>query len=377
MLKAIQYFYTLRSVWAVLLALVVGALFISLAGSNPVDAYYALFEGAFFDYHGFSSTLVKMSPILLAGLAVVLPLRAGLFNIGAEGQIYLGALFATIVSLYLPEMPAWLHVIAAIVAGMIGGALWALIPAILKAYYGINEVIVTLLMNYVGINIVSFFVGGPMMEEGAPYPYSEEIREELWLPILMPGTDAHIGALIGLVLAVVMYLVFKFTTTGFSLNTVGINNKAAQYAGIQVRRHILVAMMCGGALAGLAGAIEVLGLKYRLFHLFSDGYGYDGIIVAFLAGLQPILVPISALFLSGLEAGSHIMQRAVGVDSTVVEAIRGLVVIFVAAGLAFRFDRTYWNNVLELRKKMKAAYHDQAFDDEEEDSMVQLKQEVK
>jgi len=255
MLKVIRFFYMLKSLWAVIGALMVGAVLIAISGSNPLTAYQALFKGAFFDYYGFATTLVKMSPILLAGLAVLLPLRVGQFNIGAEGQIYLGALFATVAALYLPEMPGWLHILVCILAGMLGGALWGAIPGYLKAYHGINEVIITLLMNYVGIDLVNYFVSGPMMAEGAPYPYSPEIREALWLPILMPRTDAHLGVGVG--------LAFK-------------NPVAARYAGISVRRSIFLTMVLGGSLAGLAGTFEVLGLKYRLFHHFSAGYGFDG-----------------------------------------------------------------------------------------------------
>ncbi|WP_282609726.1 ABC transporter permease [Pelagibius sp. Alg239-R121] len=352
MLKFVETLYLFRSLWAVLAALLVGALLISMTEVSAWTAYRELFSGAFFDYYGVASTLVKMSPILLAGLAVVIPLRAGLFNIGAEGQIYIGALTASMAALYLPEMPAFIHISIVVVAGAMGGGLWGFIPGYLKAYHGINEVIVTILMNYVGINLVSFFAGGPMMQEGAPYPYSPEIAEHLWLPWIMDGTDAHAGVLVGIFLAFVVWVAMRYTTIGFALDTVGKNLTAARYAGINVKRQILVSMFVAGAIAGLAGTFEVIGLKYRLYHMFSPGYGYDGIVVAFLAGLNPVLVPLSALFLSGLKAGAHIMQRATGLESTVIDAIQGLVIIFVAASLAFRFDRTYWRRVLDSRKAL-------------------------
>ena len=354
MLRVIRLFFMLKSLWAVLAALMVGAVLIVISGSNPITAYQALFKGAFFDYYGFATTLVKMSPILLAGLAVLLPLRVGQFNIGAEGQIYLGALFTTVAALYLPEMPGWLHIPVCIIAGMLGGALWGAIPGYLKAFHGINEVIITLLMNYVGIDLVNYFVSGPMMAEGAPYPYSPEISETLWLPILMPRTDAHLGVGVGLAFALVLIIVFRYTSFGFSLDTVGKNPTAARYAGISVRRNIFLAMMFGGSLAGLAGAFEVLGLKYRLFHHFSAGYGFDGIVVAFLAAGNPIWVPAAAIFLSGLKAGANIMQRSVGVETTVVEAIKGLVVIFIAAGLAIRYRESFWTRALKQRKSATA-----------------------
>ncbi len=355
MAGAVRLLYATKSVWAILCALLVGAIVIMAGGSDPIAAYAALFHGAFLEYHGIATTLVKMSPLLLAGLAVVLPLRAGLFNIGAEGQIYLGALFATLAALYLPAMPGWLHIIVCSLAGMIGGGLWALIPAYLKAWHNINEVIVTLLMNYIGINLISYAVSGPMMDEGAPYPYSAEIREELWLPHILPRTDAHLGVVIGVGLAVLIYFVLERTSIGFSINTVGRNPQAARYAGMSVRQHIVWSLVAGGALAGLAGTYEVLGLKYRLFHMFSAGYGYDGIVVAFLSGSHPLYAILAALFLGGLRSGANIMQRAVGVPTTVVDSIQGLVVIFVATSLAFRFEQSRWAHLWRRRKDTDAA----------------------
>lgn len=329
--KALVWIGNLRVVWACLLALALGALLIAVSGASPWQAYKALFTGAFLDYWGFASTLVKTSPILLAALAVAVPLRAGLFNIGAEGQIYAGALLATLAGLYLPELPTGLGALVVMLAAMTGGALWAAIPGYLKAYRGVNEVIVTLLMNFVAIQMVSYAVSGPLLAEAAPYPYSEEIPQALRLPIILPQTDAHAGVLLGLAFALMLHFYFRYTVHGHSLDLVGRNPQAAAYAGVSVKRELLVAMMTGGALAGLAGGLEVLGLKYRLFHLFSPGYGFDGIVVAFMAAGNMAWMPVAALLMSGLKAAANGMQRAVGIESTVVDAIQGLIVIFVAA----------------------------------------------
>lgn len=355
MARFMQFLFATKTVWAVLMALICGSVLILIAGANPIEAYRSLFGEAFFDYYGFGATLVKFSPILLAGLAVAIPLQAGLFNVGAEGQIYMGALFCAIAALYLPEIYWPLHLLICALAGAAGGAFWAAIAGYLKAYRGINEVIVTLLLNYVGINIVSYAAGGPMMEEGAPYPYSAEIPSGLFLPHIMSPTDAHIGAIIGVLLAVILALALKYTTFGFAITTVGSNPHAARYAGIHVQRQMVATMALGGALAGLAGAFEILGVKYRLFHMFSPGYGFDGIVVAFMAAANPILVPISALFFSGLRSGAQFMQRAVGVDSTVIDAIQGLVVIFVAASLAIKFGDSRWGKILARRRAMESA----------------------
>ena len=347
--------FLLRSVWAIIAALAVGSILIAAAGRSPVEAYTTLFHGAFFDYWGFASTLVKTSPLLLAGLAVVLPLRAGLFNIGAEGQIYIGALFATVVALYLPGVPGPLHILLCTLAGALGGALWALIPALLKAYQRINEIIVTLLLNFVALHFVSFVVSGPMMEPGAPYPYSPEVPDTLFLPHVLPRTDAHIGVLVGVAIALAMYVVFRRGVFGFTLSTVGRNPNAARYAGISVERHIIMSFLIAGAFAGLAGTFEVLGHRYRLFHAFSQGYGYDGIVVAFLAGLNPLFAIFSALFIGGLRSGANMMQRAIGIETTVVEAIQGLVILFIAVSLAFRYRVSSIGKALTRRKVLEEA----------------------
>jgi simple sugar transport system permease protein len=350
MARLIEFLFITRTIWAILLALLAGSIMMAGVGVNPVIAYRTLFGEAFLDYYGLGATLVKMSPILLAGLAVVVPMRAGLFNIGGEGQIYIGALFSSAIALYAPRMNSEVQLLLSILAGATGGALWAAIPGYLKAYRGIDEVIVTLLMNYVGIDIVSYAAGGPMMEPGAPYPYSAEISRNLWLPTIMPHTGAHIGALVGIALAIFLHWLMHFTTVGFAVTTVGKNVTAARYAGISVRSQIMMAMVLGGSLAGLAGSFEVLGVKYRLFHMFSNGYGFDGIVVAFIAGANLLLVPLAALFLAGLKAGALLMQRAVGVESAVADAIQGLVVIFVAAALALRFQNSYWSRILTRRR---------------------------
>ncbi|HSV54828.1 MAG TPA: ABC transporter permease [Burkholderiaceae bacterium] len=339
LLHALTWAARLRTLWALLLALALGAALIALSGASPWQAYRALFAGAFLDYWGFASTLVKTSPILLAALAVAVPLRAGLFNIGAEGQIYAGALLATLAGLYLPQLPAGLGLAAVMLAAMAGGALWAAIPGYLKAYRGVNEVIVTLLMNFVAIQMVSYAVSGPLLAQGAPYPYSEELSETLRLPIILPQTDAHAGVLLGLGLALALHLHFRYTAHGHALDLVGRNAQAALYAGVAVKRQLLVAMMGGGALAGLAGGLEVLGLKYRLFHLFSPGYGFDGIVVAFMAAANMAWLPVAALLMSGLKAAANGMQRAAGIEGTVVDAIQGLIVIFVAASQRFSVQR--------------------------------------
>jgi general nucleoside transport system permease protein len=336
MMVAIAWIYQLRTLFAVLVALGLGALLMLLVGANPLNAYQTLIRESFFDYYGFANTLVKTSPILLAGLAVLLPLRAGVYNIGGEGQIYLGGLFGTLVGLALPDVPSAIGIPAVMLGAMLGGAFWAAIPAILRAYRGINEVIVGLLLNFVGIQLVSFAVSGPLLAASAPYPYSEELAQSLHLPRIMARTDAHIGVIVAVLLSILVYAYFRYTRGGFAMQTIGHSPEAARYAGISVPAQILKSMMLGGAVAGLAGGIEVIGVKYRLFHMFSGGYGYDGIVAAFIAVGSPLILPFVALFLAALKAGAGAMERGAGIERSVVDAIQGLVVILVAAGLAIR-----------------------------------------
>lgn len=359
MIRVIDILYRLKGVWAVIAALAVGAVLVSWAGASPTKAYSALFRGAFLDYHGIATTLVKMSPLLLSSLAVIVPLRAGLYNIGGEGQMYVGAMCATLAALYLPTMPALPTFLACSVAGMLGGAAWAFIPAYLKAVRGSNEVIITLLMNYVGVNLVSYAVSGPLMEEGAPYPFSRRIPDVAELPYILDRTDAHAGVVVGVVLAVLIYVVFTRTTAGLSLTLMGESRKCAELAGIRVKTNMALALVCGGALAGLAGTYEVLGLKHRLFHLFAGGYGYDGIVVAFLASGGPLTAIAAAGFLGGLRSGANIMQRSVGVPTTVVEAIQGLIVLFVAMSIALKFYPEWWSKRLQ-RCSETASKHTEA-----------------
>ena len=315
---------------AVVAALGLGAILIRAAGVNPWVAYRVVFREAFFDRHGLSTTLVKFGPLLLTGLAVLVPLRAGLLNIGGEGQMYLGGLAGAAVALHAPALPAWLLVPLCLLAGAGGGLAWAMIPALFRAYRGTNEVILTLLLNYVAMNLVSALVAGPMMEPDAPYPYSREIPRALWLPGL-PGTSAHAGVVLALAIcAVVAFVLSGRTITGVSLRVIGRAPDAAQHAGLPVKHSLVFAMAVGGACAGVAGAIEVLGSKHRLYHSFVGGYGYDGVAVAFLAGGSPAGCAVAALFLAGLHSGANAMQRAVAVPQTVVEVLQGLVLVMVA-----------------------------------------------
>jgi general nucleoside transport system permease protein len=270
-------------------------------------------------------------------------LRAGLINIGAEGQIYLGGLAATLVGLYARPLPPLVHVPLAMLAAFVAGGAWALLPALLRLRRGVSEVITTLLMNYIGLYLVGVVVSGPLKEPGAPYPFSPSIAPSAYLPTIIPTTDAHAGIVIALALAILIFVFLEHTPLGFQVRMVGANPSAAAYAGVNVGRTVLLAMVVSGGLAGLGGASEVMGLKHRLFDAFSPGYGYDAIVVAFLGVGQPLGVIATATFFGALRSGANIMQRSQGVPVAVIFAIQGLAVLFLAGSLAVRHRMFRWS----------------------------------
>ncbi|XHX80134.1 MAG: ABC transporter permease [Stenomitos frigidus ULC029] len=318
---------------AIAAALLVGAGLIAIAGVSPLKAYSVLFTESLANYYGLSNTLTKTAPLLLASLGILVALKGGQFNIGGEGQIYMGGLGSAIVGLYLHGLPLILHVPLALLGGFLLGGLWGFIPGYLKAIRGVNEVITTLLLNYIAQNLVSYLVSSPMKDPEAPTPYSALIDASAQLPIILPQTQTHAGILLGVLATIVLWVVFARSPLGYQIETVGQNPIAARYAGISVERTIMLVMALSGGLAGLAGSGEVMGLKYRLFENFSPGYGFDAIAIAFLSRGNLAGVLLTSLFFGALRGGANVMQRSAGVPVTVVYAIQGLTVLFIAISL--------------------------------------------
>jgi simple sugar transport system permease protein len=322
----------LSPIIAIASALIVGAILIIFAGANPIAAYTALFQESLFDYFGFGNTLTRMAPLLFTSLGVLIALKAGQFNIGGEGQIYLGALGSTIVGLYV-QVPVFIHIPLGLFVGFLFGAVWGWIPGYLKAVKGVNEVITTLLLNYIAVNLISYLVQNPLKAENAPSPYSPLIAKSAQLPML-PGGLTNAGIFLALLVAVILWILLQRTPLGYQITTVGFNPIASNYAGISVKRTIMLVMILAGGLAGLAGSCEVMGLKYRLFEEVSPGYGFDAIAIAFLSRGSVLGVVLASLFFAALRSGANVMQRSAGVPVTVVFAIQGLTVLFIAIGLA-------------------------------------------
>ena len=322
-----------RPILAVGLAMIAGAFLIIAYGKNPIDAYAAMLEGAIGSKAALANTGVRTAPLLIGGLAIAFGFKAGLLNVGVEGQIYAGGAAAAAVGITPLPVPGWLHVTLAIVAGFIGGALWGVIPALLKAYRGVSEIVITLMLNYVGIQFASLLIHepSPLALKDSFFPQSPNILPAARLPILIKGTSLHAGLIIGLILAILIYLVLRYTPFGFRTKMTGQNPEAARYSGINVKKQIIIVMLISAGLGGLVGTGEVLGLKWALYDYFAVGLGYDGIAVALMANTNPLGVILSSVFFGAMRAGAGKMQVVVGIETPIAQVIQAFAVLFVIA----------------------------------------------
>lgn len=329
---------------AVLTAFVVGGIVIAIAGGNPFSAYLGLLEGAFGSTKALSETAVWASPYIFAGLAVALAFKGGLFNIGAEGQLALGAVASAWVGYALPgllgiKLPAIIHLPLTVLAGVIAGGIWGAIPGWLKARTGGHEVINTIMMNYIALNMVSYLLNGPMKD---PNPLNviartPEIAESARFAPIFSGYRMHWGFILAIVIAILVWFLLWKTTLGFEIRTAGANPDAGKYAGVNVGRTIVLSMTLSGMLAGMAGAIEVTALNYRHELGFSIGYGFDAIAIALLAKSHPLGVILSAILFGAMRNGGTRMQFLTQIPVDVISVIQALILLFVAADAIVRF----------------------------------------
>jgi simple sugar transport system permease protein len=312
------------------LGLLALALSLHLAGYDAVAALGALWHGAFGSWYALTSaTLVRSVPLIIIGLGIALAFRGGALNIGAEGQFYAGAIAATWVGLHVAACPSPVAIAAVWVAAALAGMAWVAVPVLLKLRFGVLEVISTLLLNFVAEALVSLMVQGPLQERQHIYPQSDPIAEAARLPVL-PGSRLHAGFALALVAAVMVWHLFARTYWGFKLRAVGAGARAAEISGrIDARRITAVALLGSGALAGLAGGVEVSGVSYALFQNLSPGYGFTAIAVALLARLHPLGVVATGILFGALEAGAGAMQRDAGVPAVAVYVVESVVIIVV------------------------------------------------
>ncbi|MDP1779175.1 MAG: ABC transporter permease, partial [Anaerolineales bacterium] len=293
-------------VFAAIAALLIGAIMLFLLKVNPIEAYKALWDGAFGSSNAFAETLVKATPLLLVGIGICISFRGDVINIGGEGQMIIGAILATWVGLTFTGLPGWLVITLSMLAGFLGGGIWGGIPGVLKAYYNVNEILSTVMMNAIAVQLMNFLLRGPMIdpsqaEIASKIPQTARLLEIFRLPRLVP-TRLHLGAFIAVILAVLVYFLLWRTTLGYRIRAVGQNPNASRYAGIKVQRYVVIALLLSGAFSGLAGATQVFGVNYRMItdgssSGFTGSAGFNGIVAALFGQLHPILtIPASVLF---------------------------------------------------------------------------------
>jgi simple sugar transport system permease protein len=317
------------SVIAVALALAVSAILILMTGISPIKAYGALLQGAFGDSFAIGNTLAQTTPLLFTGLAVAFAFRCNLLNIGAEGQLYAGGLASVCVGIYVTGFPSYIHIPMAILSGFAAGAIWGGLAGYLRAARGINEIISTIMLNFIAIFFVSYLIHGPLAEPPGFYHQTAKIEVTARLPVMMIKSDLSIAIIIGLIIALfIAYLLWR-TPFGLKLRSVGQSTDAARFSGIPVKGYMVSAMSISGGLAGLAGTAEIIGGQYRLIDFFSPGYGFDGIAVAFLGRSDPIGVIFAAFLFAALRVGANQMQRETGLPTSLVLVIQGMVILFI------------------------------------------------
>ncbi len=316
-------------------------------GANPINGYLTMLHAAFGSMEGIANTSVKSIPLLLVGVGICIAFRANVINIGGEGQMVVGALMATAAALALPNTPSPILIPLILIVGAIGGAVWGGIAGALKAYFNVSEILSTIMLNIVAVQIMNFLLRGPLIdpgeiERGTRIPQTARLPLASDLPILIEGLRMHLGFVVALLVAIGAYFLLWRTSFGFRLRSVGYSRDAARYAGISVRKNIVGALALSGAMSGVAGAILVFGsVSHRMVTDgsstgFTGSAGFNGIVVALLAGLHPIWSIPSALLFGGMLVGANALQRAAQVPSALIIALNGLIVIFVVSSEYFR-----------------------------------------
>ena len=317
------------AVLSVVLALVIGAVIIEATGSSAVEAYRVLVRGAFGNRHAISETILRSGVLLLTGLSFAFVWKCGLINIGAEGQLFMGGAAGAAVGIYFPGLPAFILLPFALITGFVAGSLWGGLVGVLKARFNTNEIITTLMLNFIAILFVSFLVNGPMKDQAQTFPLSPPVADAARLPILLQGTRLHYGIFISLACLVFYWFFYRYTVRGYRLRAIGQNRNCAEYAGFNVRRNMFVALTIGGGFAGLGGAIEILGIQQRLFDGFAIGYGFDGVAAALLAAGHPVGMLLTSILFGALRSGGNAVQMFTSVPFNIVQIVQSVVIIAV------------------------------------------------
>lgn len=336
------------AVFTVIIALIIGAVLIKISGNSPIEAYKTLFQGAFGSRQRMSETFVKAIPLMIMALGTSIAFKSQLWNIGGDGQFIFGALLSILVGLY-SGLPACVVMPVSLLFGAIGGGFWSGLAGWLKSKFNANEVITTLMLNYVASYFLSYLVHGPLKDpEGFDFPQTAILDEKYHLPLFSTGIRIHWGIFVAIIILVLMIFFWK-STFGFKVDMIGQGENISQYAGINVKRTVVFTMVLSGALAGIAGWNEVYGVQFRLLDGLASGYGNLSVVIALLGGLNPIGICISSFFFSALMVGGATMQRMTEVPYSVVDIIQGLVIVFIITRTALRFETV--RGMFNRRKK--------------------------
>ena len=327
---------------SLLAALLLGAVMMLLLSVNPISGYHALFDGAFVGSYALGASAARAGPLLFVGVGICISFRASMFNIGGEGQLAMGGLASAATALALPGLPSFVLIPLVLLAGAAGGAGWGAIPGAFKAYFNVNEILSTIMLNLVAVQLMNYLLAGPLVDttQNSTFGLIPETRllpHSSWLPILIPGTQLNLGVLIAVLVAGASYVLLWHTGLGFRLRAVGMSREASNYAGIKVKRTMVLAMTLSGAMCCMCGAMLVFGsLAHRMvtdgsLTGFTGSDGFNGIVVALFGGLSPLWSIVSSFLFGGLLTGGDALQVATGVPPDLVTTLEGLVVVFVVS----------------------------------------------
>ena len=342
--KALQYAKSVSfPAISVLGALLIGAVMITVMGYDAAFAYRSLWNGAFGNLHSFTETLVQTTPLLFTAVSYSIAYKCGLINLGAEGQLYMGAMFGAFVGARFEFLPGGLHILFVMMMGFAGGALWGLIAGALKMRFGASELITTIMLNYIAFEFLSFAVTNQPFRDMTPgaAPRMNVVVEAVRLPVLLPQTRIHMGLLVAL-LAIVCYYIFMWKTTkGYEMRVAGLNANAGRYAGMNISTNGLLAISLAGGVAGLGGVINVIGLQPFLTEGFSNNFGFSGVAVALLGGCHPIGILVAGIFFGALNAGGIRMQLMAQVPAAAIMIVQGMVIVFAVSREMFVYFGKY------------------------------------
>jgi simple sugar transport system permease protein len=341
-------------------AVALAAVVLFAIGASPLATFRVILTGPLQDLFGATEILVRAVPLVLVALGIAISFRSGILNIGAEGQIQLGIVAAAAVALGARGLPHWALLPLTLAAGALAGAVWGGVAGVLRARFAVNEILSTVMLNYIAAQLYTFLLRGPMIDPdelmtGSGTPQSSRLPRAAWLDRLVPGTRLHTGLLVALALAALVWLLLWRTTLGYRMRAAGAGAKAARYAGIRVERSLVVAMLFAGGFAGLAGAVEVTGVHHRAIEAISSGYGFAGIVVALFGGLHPAGIVPAAVFFGLLLVGADMTQRSAGVPANMVLVLQGAIILAIVSARSFVANPYAQAKVAKLLRRFRAA----------------------